>query len=124
MDITPIISAGKKVIQGYGDGGFTVNHERIEGSYIIFPEDVQQFAVSSYEDITIELIAPVIFYKPSIELLLIGTGQNMQMLDNSIRIHLKEHNIALEYMDTGAACRTYNILLAEGRDVAAAIVSV
>jgi uncharacterized protein len=124
MDITPIISAGKKVIQGYGDGGFTINHERMEGSYIIFPEDVQQFAVSSYKDINVELIAPVIIYKPNIELLLIGTGPNMQMLGDSIRIHLKKHNIALEYMDTGAACRTYNILLAEGRDVAAVLVAV
>lgn len=55
------------------------------------------------------------------ELIILGTGQTLIFPDNQLRHHINEQGIGLEIMDTGAACRTYNLLLTEGRNVAAAI---
>ena len=60
----------------------------------------------------------------TVELLLIGTGARMTRVDRALRQALRADGVVIEPMDTGAACRTYNVLMAEGRRVAAALIAV
>jgi uncharacterized protein len=59
-----------------------------------------------------------------IEILLIGTGDKIDFLPIEVEAALRDKNISFEYMDTGAACRTYNVLLSEERSVAAFLIAV
>ena len=69
---------------------------------------------------TTEALAPVVAHG-GVELLLLGLGRRMVPVPAAVRAALKADGIAIEAMDTGAACRTYNVLLAEERRVAAAL---
>lgn len=119
MDITPLLPKGRQVIGGYGGGGFKINNDRIEGSLLVFPDH----HVAWDGNITLESLQPVL-NEPGIELLLIGTGSSMKPLDASIHQVLKAKGISAEAMDTGAACRTFNILISEERRVTAALIAV
>ena len=77
--------------------------------------------MSSAADITLDALAPLLIDPPQI--LLIGCGERFLNLPLPLRAALKERGSVLEWMDTGAACRTFNVLLAEERSVAAALIS-
>jgi len=124
MDITPLVPKGRQVLTGYGAGGFKINNEFVGGSILLFAEGHHAWTVSDASQISAFTLQPVLESEPHIELLLIGTGKSMAMLDNTLRPLLKSKGIAVEVMDTGAACRTYNVLLAEERRVAAALIAV
>ena len=96
----------------------------MQGSHIIFAERVLAWDVSDVTQITAQNLQPILDADPAIELLLIGTGKTMALLDPDLRQFLRSKNIAAEAMDTGAACRTYNVLLSEERRVAAAVVAI
>jgi len=68
-------------------------------------------------------LAPVIA-RGGVEILLLGCGRRMAMVPSALRARLKAAGIVVDAMDTGAACRTYSVLLAEGRRVAAALLPV
>jgi uncharacterized protein len=114
--------SGRQLLTGYGEGGFKINHERVEGSVILLPDQRIEWPVNDAASITLELLKPLL--DTPIELLLIGTGRSMVMIDANIRAAFKAKGIATDIMDTGAACRTYNVLLAEDRRVAAALIAV
>ncbi len=122
MDITPVIPEGHKVIEAYGDGGFRITGERYEGSVLLFPTRVLAWQVGVFSELTLESLAPVAEAAPAI--LLLGCGTSMEFVPKDIRATLRAGGTVIEHMDTGAACRTYNFLLSEGRDVAAALISV
>jgi uncharacterized protein len=71
--------------------------------------------------VTSETLAPVIEHG-GVEILLLGLGRSTSAVPAALRIALRTAGIALEAMDTGAACRTYNVLVAEDRRVAAALI--
>lgn len=121
MDITPAIPAGRKMITGYGGGGFKINGEFIAGSLLVFGEKCVAWNISQPTEITVASLEPILF-QHGIELLLIGTGETIAPIDPAIRTLLKSKNIALDVMDTGAACRTYNVLVGEDRMAAAALI--
>jgi uncharacterized protein len=121
MDVTPLIPADRKVLQGYGDGGFRISGERVEGPVLLFPDRVLAWAVSELSLLLPEHVAPVAERLPKVEILLLGTGPRMILPPAEFRRHCRALGIALEVMDTGAACRTYNVLLAEERRLAAAL---
>ena len=110
------------LLQGYGEGGFRVAGERLEGSHIIFPAQACPWPVTSLAGITLESLSAVIDQSDEIDILIIGCGEEFQPIPDDLREALKDHGIVLEWMDTGAACRTFNVLLAEGRRVAAALI--
>lgn len=120
MDITPLVPKGRQVITGYGDGGFKINHEWVAGSLIVFADRTIQWN----GEITPQSLLPIIETIPPVELLLIGTGKHTAQIDPAIRQLFRSKNIALDIMDTGAACRTYNVLLSEDRRVAAAVIAI
>ena len=126
MDVTPLIPQGRQIIDAYGEGGFRISGQRVEGSVIVFPDKVDAWAVGEAGQMNAANLAPVsaAARAGSVELLLIGTGARMMQIDRSLRQELRAAGVIIETMDTGAACRTYNVLMAEGRRVAAALIAV
>jgi len=112
---------GLNAFTGYGDGYVMVNGRRHATSLVVFPERV----VDPWEVQTPEaIVEPVLDFLAALplEIVLVGTGPRMHLVHPRHYRRLAEARIGVEVMDTFAACRTYNILLAEGRKVAAAIV--
>lgn len=124
MDITPLVPEGKQVIHRYGNHSFTVSGASYDGNIIIFPNRVISWDVDDSNGFISKHFVPFTSTNEDIEILLVGTGVTMQLIPPALRSELKEHNIAVDSMDTGAACRTYNVLLAEERRVAVALLSV
>ncbi len=121
MDITPKVPEGRQVIESYGREGFKINGETYPGSVIIWPERVVSWAASGLADATIETLGSLFSAEPRIEILLIGSGARFALAPAALKAALKTHGIVVESMDTGAACRTYNVLMSEDRRVAAAL---
>ena len=94
------------------------------GSLLCLPAGIWASPVASPEQIDESALALVFAHSDSIDHLLIGTGTNMIALAPAVRNKLREHHIVTETMSTGAAVRTYNILLGERRRVAALLIGV
>lgn len=124
MDITPVVSAESQLIHGYGDLGFTVSGVRHQGSVLVFPLRTLAWPVAALADVSTASFAQVLAAEPRPAILLLGCGKGMGIIPRDIRAALKAAGVVVEPMDTGAACRTYNVLLTEGRDVAAALIAV
>jgi uncharacterized protein len=122
MDVTPLIRKGAQVIQSYASGTFTVTGKIYTGPVIIFPDEVLEWKIST--PLSAEDFALLVERKDVLDVVLLGMGKNMALLDPQLRKTLKERGVSPEPMDTGAACRTYNLLMAEGRRVAAALIPV
>lgn len=123
-DVTPQIPEGRQVIESYGGGGFRVSGARHEGSVIVLVDRVLPWEVADPSQLDADSFRPVLDAEVDVELLLVGCGKEIAALPSAARAALKEAGIASEPMDTGAACRTYNVLLAEERHVAAALIAV
>lgn len=124
MDITPVVAADRQLISGYGDSGFTITGIRHEGSVVVLPTQTLPWAVRAMADLTVDSLAPILTAEPRPTVLLLGCGKGMSILPREVKAALRAAGIVVEPMDTGAACRTYNVLLTEGRDVAAALIAV
>ena len=114
----------RKVINGYGDGGFRIAGERVEGSIIVFPERFMPWPVADAGRLQADDLQPLIEAAGQIDILLLGCGAGTPAVDPTLRGLLREHGILVDVMDTGAACRTFNILLTESRPIAAALIAV
>ncbi|HTH17151.1 MAG TPA: Mth938-like domain-containing protein [Magnetospirillum sp.] len=124
MDVTPVVGSDRQLISGYGDMGFTITGIRHEGSVLVLPTRTLPWAVASVADITLENLAPLLEAEPRPTVLMLGCGKSTTMPSREVKAALRAAGIVVEPMDTGAACRTYNVLLTEGRDVAAALIAV
>src|ERR1700733_5533705 len=124
MDITPILPKDRQIITGYGNGGFQVNQQWLSCLMLVFADHYVAWDARDSAGITAESLRLIFDADPEIDLLLIGTGKNMAMITPALRKMLKDEVIAFDVMDTGAACRTYNVLVAEERRVAAALLAV
>jgi uncharacterized protein len=120
VDVTPIIPAGRHVIDAYGESSFRVAGIVHSGAILVFPDATLRWDVASLAEVTAESLRPVIEHG-GIEILLLGCGRRMQRVAPELRHALRRAGIVVDAMDTGAACRTYNVLLAEERRVAAAL---
>jgi uncharacterized protein len=117
MELTPLVQPGRQVIERYGPAGFRVSGTIYLGPILVFADRTAGWEAAA---MTAEGLAPVIEHG-GVELLLLGLGRRMVPVAAALRASLKAKGIAIETMDTGAACRTYNLLLAEDRRVAAAL---
>jgi len=124
MDITPLVPKGKQVITGYGNGQFKVSGQVYTTPILVFPDRTVLWDIKPNAAISLENLNVVLEEEGEIDLLLIGCTKSQMAIPPKIRTALKEAGIALEIMDTGAAVRTYNVVLAEGRRVAAALIAV
>ncbi|SMH60074.1 Mth938-like domain-containing protein [Azospirillum agricola] len=123
-DITPIIPSDRQVIDGYGEGQFCVSSQWRVGAVIVLPDRTLPWTATDAAALTAADFAAVLEAEPKVELLLLGTGPTMKLVSKALRQELRGAGIVVEFMDSGAACRTYNVLLAEGRRVAAALLPV
>jgi len=113
-------SSDKNIFTGYGIGYVVVNQTRHEHSLIIMPDRIiENWQVQIFQQLTAEHFEVLLPFQP--EIVLLGTGTTLRFPCPSITKELIALNIGVEVMDTSAACRTYNILMAEGRNVAAAL---
>jgi uncharacterized protein len=115
---------GRHLLDAYGAGGFRFGEMSHKGSILMLPSGVKAWAAADNQPWLGAQFADVFAEAGSIELLLIGTGMDLRPLPEALRWRFKELKISLELMTTPPAARTYNILLAEGRKVAAALISV
>jgi uncharacterized protein len=119
VDITPLLARDRQVIERYGATGFRVSGVAYDGAILVLPQATQIWPVASLADVSPENLAPVI--DAAVEILLLGCGKQMLLVPPALRQALRAHGVVIEAMDTGAACRTYSVLLAEDRRVAAAL---
>ena len=120
MDLTLQATVGRQIIERYGASGFRVAGVVHRGPVLVFPDRTEPWAVADAAAVTFESLAPIVQYG-SVQILLLGLGRRMSAVPNGLRTALRDAGIILEPMDTGAACRTYNVLVAEERRVAAAL---
>lgn len=114
-------ASGVHLITGYGDGYVEVDARRYEASLIILPERVvADWPVPNFDALTSRHLGALAEHRP--EIVLLGTGRRHRFPSPALVADLVMHHIGLEVMDSRAACRTYNILVAEGRRVAAALI--
>lgn len=124
MDLIPEIPPGRKLITSYGDGRFRIAGEVYEHPVIVFADAVLPWSIERFEDLTFDSLQPMFDHQPPAELLLVGCGKGLRPLSPALKQSLKDAGLSSDPMDTGAACRTFNLLMAEGRRVAAALIPV
>ncbi|MEM7121231.1 MAG: Mth938-like domain-containing protein [Pseudomonadota bacterium] len=122
--MTPDPERSPKLVQGYGDGGFRISGQRYEGSLIVLPSIVHAWPIGSISEVTAESLIQVSEADDPIDILLIGSGHGVPRIDEAVRNVLRPRGIVTDVMDTGAACRTFNLLVADARRVAAAMIAV
>jgi uncharacterized protein len=104
-------------VDGYGPGFFRIGGEIYEGPVLVLPSGVGPW--SGYED-----PAPLLAAAPDIDVLFIGTGAEIAHIPSDLRARLEEAGIGVETMSSPSACRTYNVLLSEGRRIGLALTAV
>lgn len=121
MDLIPLVPAGRQLVERYGPSGFRIAGIVWRGPVLVFPDATQPWAVVDAAAVTRESLLPIVAHG-GVRILLLGLGRRMTMAARGLRFALRTEGIAIEPMDTGAACRTYNVLVAEERRVAAALI--
>lgn len=122
MSETPSAPAGRQIIEAYGPGRIRISGTIHQRPVIILPDAVVDWPLAGIADLTLDSLAAVAAVRPPIEILIIGCGLRMAFIRSDLRQALRASGLVIDAMDTGAACRTYNVLLAEDRRVAAALV--
>lgn len=115
---------GRAPIDSYGNGGFRFADMSHRGSLLCLPSGIYGWDFTEGDPLAAEAFARVIEEAGSIEVLLVGTGRDLRPLPAALKAALKAKGISSDPMGTGAAIRTYNIMLGEARAVAAALVAV
>ena len=112
--------AAQNLFTAYGEGFVQINATRHESSVIVTGADVEAWEAKSIDSLAAGSFARLLEIRP--EIVIIGTGQAFKFPQPASLRPLVEARIGYEVMDTGAACRTYNILIGEGRNVLAALI--
>jgi len=114
---------GLAPIEAYGNGGFRFAGMSHRGSLLILPSGMHAWPPAAPAEVGLDAFALAFAEAPAIRILLFGTGDRQIFPAADIRNAFAARSIPLEVMDTGAAVRTYNVLLAERRAVAAALIA-
>ena len=113
-----------QVIRTYGPGRFMIGEREWREPVLVTAAFTVPWAVTRADQVAPGNLAPLAKAEAAIEFLVLGCGPRSLFIPPDIRAVLKSIGLALEVLDTGSACRTYNVLLAEGRRVAAALMPV
>jgi len=113
------------VIETYGAGGFRVSGQRIEGAILLLEDGVRSWPATTLAALQVADFADIIAAGlVAVEFVLLGTGAETALAPRPVRDALKQAGLGLEMMNTPEACRLYNVLAADGRRVAAALLAV
>jgi uncharacterized protein len=123
MEFTRIAPQGRQFIQAHREGGFTIAGVRHDGSVLVLPERTLPWPVGDLDAVTLESLAPITAAATTLDILVLGCGAAFGQPAADLRQALRAQGIVTEAMDTRAACRTFNVLLAEDRRVAAALIA-
>lgn len=115
---------GRAPIDAYGNGGFRFADMSHRGSVLMLPSGVYAWDVVEGDTLAVEKFQRVLDEARDIEVLLVGTGRDIRPLPAELKSALRASNISSDPMSTGAAVRTYNVMLAESRAVAVALIAV
>ena len=124
MDITPHIRESRVIIDGYGDGGFRVNGERRDGALIVLEDHAVSIPASNLQNLTLEMLQPLFDAADQLDVVIFGMGERMEFIPAEIQKKLTSLNVGSDPMDTGAACRCFNVLVTEDRRAAAVLLPV
>jgi uncharacterized protein len=114
-------AAGKNAVTGYGEGWIEVNRSRHRASLVVSADRlVTDWPATSVEALAPDHLAAIVEMRP--EIVLLGSGAAFRFPEPALLAPLYKAGIGVEVMDTPAACRTYNILMGEGRNVVAALI--
>lgn len=119
MDVTPLIPEGRQIIQGYSTGAFRVSGQSYDGPIIVTPTKTQNWSAKNFSSLNESDFDALV--DAETDVVLLGSGARGEFFPPALRAKLKQRGLSVDAMDTGAACRTYNVLMAEGRRVAAAL---
>lgn len=111
-----------QVIRTYGPGRFLISDRDWREPVLVRPTVTTPWQVARAEDLSLASLAALKDAAIPTELLVLGCGARAVFVPPALRSELKAAGLALEAVDTGSACRLYNVLLAEGRRVAAALI--
>lgn len=123
MVIRPAHFPGRAPVDTYGNGGFRFADMSHQGSILCLPSGIYGWTVQKVEEFSATTFQRVLA-EEGLELILVGTGKDLVPLPEDLRELLQSKNIRADPMSTGAAARTFNVLLAEGRAVGAALLAV
>jgi uncharacterized protein len=111
-----------QVIRTYGPGRFLISDREWREPVLVTPTVTTSWKVTRAEELSLASLAALKDARAPTELLVLGCGTRAIFVAPALRAELKAAGLALEVVDTGSACRIYNVLLAEGRRVAAALI--
>jgi uncharacterized protein len=115
---------GKHPIESYGGGGFRFAGMSHKGSILALPSGIYALAATQASDLSATILAPLFAESAKIDFVLIGTGLTDVRLTDALRFQFADRKLRTETMPTGAAARTYNIVLGENRRAAAVLLAV
>ena len=111
-----------QIIRSYGPGHFLIGDRDWREPVLVTPTATTAWGVTRAEDLSVASLGALGQGPTPTELLVLGCGPRAAFITPAVRAELKAAGLALEVVDTGSACRIYNVLLAEGRRVAAALI--
>ena len=117
MRINEVMYTDARPFDSYGDAGFRLDGSRYDGNLVVSETGVAPWG--GYDD-----LGPLLALEGEVDVILVGTGAEMGYLPAAMRLAVEAIGIGVEPMSTPSACRTYNVLLSEGRRVAAAVLAV
>ncbi|MDG1167671.1 MAG: Mth938-like domain-containing protein [Sulfitobacter sp.] len=117
MRLNEIVFNDAQPVEGYGPGFFRIGGQVIQGAVITGPKGTQTWA-------GLADIAPLMALAGEIDVLFVGTGADVAHLPDTVLEPLQNAGVGVEAMASPAACRTYNVLLSEGRRIALAMLPV
>ena len=120
MKLTDETQPGTNFIRAYAHGEIRIGERPIRSNCIVTANSVVDWPVKSIDALTLADLEPVIALDP--EIVILGSGENQRFPDPQLLGAILSRGIGCEVMTTGAACRTYNVLVGEDRKVAAALV--
>ncbi len=123
MQVSDGRHATRLYIESYGAGGFRVSGVAHRGSLLLGTVFVAPWPATSVAEASPSSLAPLLDAEIELKILILGCGPRITPPASELRAALKSRGVALELMDTGAACRTFNLLMAEERPVGAALIA-
>ena len=112
----------RQKIQKYGAGRFTVSGQSFVGGVLVLPHQTLSWPATDVTALSEQAVEQLVAHAGSIDVCLMGCGPKTLLLPAALRARFKAANLRVDAMDTGSACRTFNVLVSEGRAVAAALI--